>query len=340
MAHAATPHPATEILLQHIESISAIRDVSRIGSVLLDLEAELESGFVDFLKENFHPDMVKYFRNIAVQTKLVQKVPDLEPLILKLPLSHAAALLSATEKQLEEILLSGAKWTIATIKDKLQRKLAPGKVVGDREWEIAQERLGIGEIELPLLREQAQAYAEAEGSELTTDMLCAVLEKAGHKTSKIIKPKKAPKAVKSPVPDDLGNLMLERNSLQMEYDKCVTEEGKSVLRRELNQANREIARLTGIAPEPIVDRLVEENEQLRQQLAAVTAVEEVSEQAIVPQPASNPKKRLPMTNVCDVFVDLAAKLVEILPRVASARSKKERLRQIEAFLSKFQVSYA
>ena len=322
------------ILHDYVQNWSALNDTSAIGDALLNLETELGKGFEAFLKDNFVPDIARYFRNVVIQTKLVEKAPELRDRILNLPLSHAAALMTATEEQLKEILSSGAKWTIAMLKERLSKKIVLGRVATDRDWEIAQNRLNIGPLEIPMFK--ARAQAEAKGGDVTTDLIVQVLEAANYKVAKLIKkPKKA--KTKSPVPEDLGRLLLDRDSLKTELDNCVTEgPAKEVLRQELNQTVRKIAEATGIDQDPIVEELRQENESLRQQLAA-TVKSEAVEEAIVPQAST---KKQSATKERIGFKKLTDELIKFLPVVISARSAIEQETRLKEFLMRFKQSYS
>lgn len=337
-----TPTPVenqVNILRDHAKDLAALNDSAAIGDALLKLEAELGSNFLEFLKENFVPEIARYFRNLAVQTNLAKKVPELRDRILSLPLSHAAALMAATEEQIREILMSEAKWTIAMLKEKLSNKIVLGKVATDRDWEIVQKRLGLGPLEIPLYK--AQAQTEANGGDVTTDLIVKVLEDANYNVSKLIKRAKKPK-VKSPVPENLGRLLLDRDSLQKELSDCVQEgPAKDILRQELNKTTREIAELTGVPHDPIIEELKQENQQLRQQLAmatattAATATQE-SQEVVTPQKvAKKPAEKLRVS-----FKKLTNEFVKFLPIVISAQTASEQKKRIEEFLLNFQHSYA
>jgi hypothetical protein len=353
MAQVAAPNAPVnvdenvQILMQHVKDLSGIKDGLAIGNTLLELEANLGKRFIDFLKENFPVDIVRYLRNLTMQAKLVEKVPALRDKVLSLPLSHTAVLLTATQQQIEEILMSGVKWTIALIKEKVSSRLISGKPVTERDWKIVQERLDLNDSDIAQFRVQA----ESEEVELTTDRLCSLLKKAGYKVTKLLKKLKA--RAKSPIPEDLAGLILDRDSLKMEYERCV-EEGaaKEVLRQELNKANRAIAELTGIDRDPVVDQLFEENQQLKQQLAhqiaTATAIEEtevpekVTNAVIVQEPDSKKKRPTAAKNNSSlgaVFDKLAVKLVsEFMPKVTNTPTV-EWQQHLKLFLSEFQSEF-
>ncbi|MGA9377820.1 MAG: DNA cytosine methyltransferase, partial [Phormidium sp.] len=91
-----------------------------LGDKLKELEAALgETEFQKLLKHCFPKELVRYFRNLTAQAKLIAKFPNLQQHILNLPLCHAALLLAGTESQVEAIATSQSKWTISLIKERL-----------------------------------------------------------------------------------------------------------------------------------------------------------------------------------------------------------------------------
>ncbi|MFB2897416.1 DNA cytosine methyltransferase [Aerosakkonemataceae cyanobacterium BLCC-F50] len=91
-----------------------------LGDKLKELEAVLgKTEFQKLLKHCFPKELVRYFRNLTVQAKLIAKFPNLQQHILNLPLCHAALLLAGSESQVEAIAKSQTKWTISLIKERL-----------------------------------------------------------------------------------------------------------------------------------------------------------------------------------------------------------------------------
>jgi len=91
-----------------------------LGDKLKQLEVALgETQFQKLLKHCFPKELVRYFRNLTAQAKLITKFPNLQERILNLPLCHAALLLAGTETQVEAIAKSQTKWTISLIKERL-----------------------------------------------------------------------------------------------------------------------------------------------------------------------------------------------------------------------------
>jgi DNA (cytosine-5)-methyltransferase 1 len=91
-----------------------------LGDKLKQLEAALgKTQFQKLLKHCFPKELVRYFRNLTAQAKLIAKFPNLQEHILNLPLCHAALLLAGTESQVEAIATSQTKWTISLIKERL-----------------------------------------------------------------------------------------------------------------------------------------------------------------------------------------------------------------------------
>lgn len=91
-----------------------------LGDKLKQLEAALgETEFQKLLKHCFPKELVRYFRNLTAQAKLIAKFPNLQEHILNLPLCHAALLLAGSESQVEAITTTQTKWTISLIKERL-----------------------------------------------------------------------------------------------------------------------------------------------------------------------------------------------------------------------------
>ncbi|MFB2935898.1 hypothetical protein ACE1B6_11650 [Aerosakkonemataceae cyanobacterium BLCC-F154] len=91
-----------------------------LGDKLKQLEAALgETEFKKLLKHCFPKELVRYFRNLTAQAKLIAKFPNLQQHILNLPLCHTALLLAGTESQVEAIATTQTKWTISLIKERL-----------------------------------------------------------------------------------------------------------------------------------------------------------------------------------------------------------------------------
>lgn len=113
----------------HAATFSHLKEQAlELGDKLKQLEAALgETEFQKLLKHSFPKELVRYFRNLTAQAKLIAKFPNLQEHILNLPLCHAALLLAGTESQVEAILLrrrcaiatSETKWTISLIKERL-----------------------------------------------------------------------------------------------------------------------------------------------------------------------------------------------------------------------------
>ncbi|MFB2836493.1 hypothetical protein ACE1CA_18325 [Aerosakkonemataceae cyanobacterium BLCC-F167] len=91
-----------------------------LGDKLKQLEAALgKTEFQKLLKHCFPKELVRYFRNLTTQAKLIAKFPNLQQHILNLPLCHTALLLAGSESQVEAILTTQTKWTISLIKERL-----------------------------------------------------------------------------------------------------------------------------------------------------------------------------------------------------------------------------
>ncbi|MFB2895395.1 DNA cytosine methyltransferase [Aerosakkonemataceae cyanobacterium BLCC-F50] len=105
----------------HSASFAYLKEQSlELGEKLRQLEAALgETEFKKLLKHCFPKELVRYFRNLTAQAKLIAKFPNLQQHILNLPICHAASLLAGTESQVETILTSQTKWTISLIKERL-----------------------------------------------------------------------------------------------------------------------------------------------------------------------------------------------------------------------------
>jgi hypothetical protein len=91
-----------------------------LGDKLKELEAALgKTEFQKLLKHCFPKELVRYFRNLTAQAKLIAKFPNLQDHIWNLPLCHAALLLAGSESQVEAIATTQTKWTISLIKERL-----------------------------------------------------------------------------------------------------------------------------------------------------------------------------------------------------------------------------
>ncbi|MBE9225416.1 hypothetical protein IQ264_08225 [Phormidium sp. LEGE 05292] len=105
----------------HTESFAYLKEQAlELGEKLRQLETALgETEFKKLLKHCFPKELVRYFRNLTAQAKLIAKFPNLQQHILNLPICHAALLLAGSESQVESILTSPTKWTISLIKERL-----------------------------------------------------------------------------------------------------------------------------------------------------------------------------------------------------------------------------
>ncbi|MFB2917930.1 hypothetical protein [Aerosakkonema funiforme] len=103
-------------------TIGGIKQQSlELGDKLLQLETALgETELKELLKHCFPKEIVRYFRNVLAQAKLLEKCPQLYDKILNMPICHAAALLAGTETQIKEILKEDVKWTISLIKQRVK----------------------------------------------------------------------------------------------------------------------------------------------------------------------------------------------------------------------------
>ncbi len=93
-------------------------------------EAAGKRELLRLLKHYYPQDLVRYFRNLVAQAKLVEQYPQLFDKILNLPACYAAVLLAGSEEQVEQILEDFAagseqKWTIKLIKERLRSDSAP-----------------------------------------------------------------------------------------------------------------------------------------------------------------------------------------------------------------------
>ncbi|HEY9849111.1 MAG TPA: DNA (cytosine-5-)-methyltransferase [Leptolyngbyaceae cyanobacterium] len=111
-----------ELGSSHTATLSKLKEQSlELGYKLLELETALgESELKELLKHCFPKEIVRYYRNILAQAKLIEKCPQLYDKILNMPICHAAALLAGTEAQIEQILNEDAKWTISLIKQRVK----------------------------------------------------------------------------------------------------------------------------------------------------------------------------------------------------------------------------
>lgn len=105
----------------HAASFAHLKEQSlELGDKLKQLEAALgETEFKKLLKHCFPKELVRYFRNLTAQAKLITKFPNLQQHILNLPICHAALLLAGSESQVEAIATTQTKWTISLIKERL-----------------------------------------------------------------------------------------------------------------------------------------------------------------------------------------------------------------------------
>ena len=241
-----------------------------IGERLAEVEAVLgKAEFTRWLKHHFAPPIVRYFRNLTKQAQLLEKYPELRSRILSLPLCHSAALLAGTEEQVEQILTTDTKWTVALIKEKLQpKKITPGAIASDADWKIVKAIFRIGDTDIESLKEQASIRATE--APISTDHILEVLTDFGYDTAKVRALPKQPKftaaqvqqqvqaALEFATPElsdpklvELVEALRDRTSLQQEFNNCVIEsEAKSHLRQQLNQTKRKIA---AIASELFID---------------------------------------------------------------------------------------
>ncbi len=88
-------------------------------------EAAGKKELLRLLQHYYPQDLVRYFRNLVAQAKLVEQYPQLFDKILNLPARFAAALLVASEEQVEQIWEDFAagkepKWTIKLIQERLR----------------------------------------------------------------------------------------------------------------------------------------------------------------------------------------------------------------------------
>ncbi|MFB2897814.1 DNA cytosine methyltransferase [Aerosakkonemataceae cyanobacterium BLCC-F50] len=130
---------AIELGNSHAASFTDLeKQALELGEKLKQLETALgETQFQKLLKHCFPKELVRYFRNLTAQAKLIAKYPNLQQRILEMPICHTALLLSGTESQVETILTSQTKWTISLIKERLastskkaiEATLSPGSPV-------------------------------------------------------------------------------------------------------------------------------------------------------------------------------------------------------------------
>lgn len=123
----------------HAASFAYLKEQSlELGEKLKQLETALgETEFQKLLKHCFPKELVRYFRNLTAQAKLIAKFPNLQQRILEMPICHAALLLAGSESQVEAIITSQTKWTISLIKERLastsekaiEATLSPGSPV-------------------------------------------------------------------------------------------------------------------------------------------------------------------------------------------------------------------
>lgn len=232
-----------------------------IGERLAEVEAVLgKVEFTRWLKHHFAPPIVRYFRNLTKQARLIEKYPELRSRILSLPLCHSAALLAGTEEQVEQILTTETKWTVALIKEKLQpKKIIPGVHATDSDWKIVKAIFRIGDTDIESLKEQASIRA-AE-TPISTDHILEVLTDFGYDVTLVQAKPKQPKftatqvqqqvqaALEFATPElsdpklvELVKALRDRTSLQQEFNNCVVESSaKEHLRQQLNQTKRKIA---------------------------------------------------------------------------------------------------
>ncbi|WP_449420536.1 hypothetical protein [Phormidium nigroviride] len=240
------------------------------GYKLAEVEAVLgKAEFIRWLKHHFALPIVRYFRNLTKQAQLIEKYPELRSRILSLPLCHSAALLAGTEEQVEQILTTDTKWTVALIKEKLQpKKITPGVHATDSDWKIVKAIFRIGDTDIESLKEQASIRAAV--APISTDHILEVLTDFGYDTAKVRALPKQPKftatqvqqqvqaALEFATPElsdpklvELVKALRDRTSLQQEFNNCVVESSaKSHLRQQLNQTKRKIA---AIASELFID---------------------------------------------------------------------------------------
>ncbi|MFB2921243.1 hypothetical protein [Aerosakkonema funiforme] len=111
-----------ELGFTHTGAIAKLKEQGlELGEKLLELlEALGEAEFKQILKHCFPPEIIRYYRNLVAQAKLIEKCPQLYDQILNTPICHAAALLAGTEAQIEQILTEDAKWTISLIKQRIK----------------------------------------------------------------------------------------------------------------------------------------------------------------------------------------------------------------------------
>ncbi|MFB2920708.1 DNA cytosine methyltransferase [Aerosakkonema funiforme] len=111
-----------ELGFTHAGAIAKLKEQAlELGYKLLELETALgESELKELLKHCFPKEIVRYYRNILAQAKLLEKCPQLYDKILNMPICHAAALLAGTETQIEQILNEDTKWTISLIKQRVK----------------------------------------------------------------------------------------------------------------------------------------------------------------------------------------------------------------------------
>ncbi|MBE9224064.1 DNA cytosine methyltransferase [Phormidium sp. LEGE 05292] len=118
----ALAREVVELGFTHTGAIAKLKEQGlELGYKLLELlEALGEAEFKQLLKHCFPPEIVRYYRNLVAQAKLIEKCPQLYDQILNMPICHAAALLAGTEEQIEQILTEDAKWTVSLIKQRIK----------------------------------------------------------------------------------------------------------------------------------------------------------------------------------------------------------------------------
>jgi hypothetical protein len=268
-----------------------------IGERLAEVEAVLgKVEFTRWLKHHFTPSIVRYFRNLTKQARLIEKYPELRSRILSLPLCHSAALLAGTEEQIEQILTTDTKWTVALIKEKLTpKKITPGVLASESDWETVRVVFGIGDIES--LKEQASIRA-AE-SPISTDHVLEVLVDFGYDIKLIAAKPKQQKftaeqvqkqveaALEFTAPElaepkllELTEALRARASLQQEFDSCAVEsEAKSYLRQQLNQTQRKVTSIASeifmIDDQPDLEAIRAEALKIAREVAREDAIEAI-----------------------------------------------------------------
>ena len=259
------------------------------GYKLAEVEAVLgKAEFTRWLKHHFQKEIVRYFRNLTKQAQLIEKYPELRSRILSLPLCHSAALLAGTEQQVEQILTTDTKWTVALIKEKLTpKKITPGTHATDSDWKIVKAIFRIGDTDIESLKEQASIRAAV--APISTDHILEVLTDFGYDVTLVQALPKQPKftatqvqqqvqaALEFATPElsnpkmvELVEALRSRTSLQQEFNNCAVEsEAKSHLRQQLNQTKRKVA---AIASELFIDESPSESkadlETIRTQIEA------------------------------------------------------------------------